>query len=102
MTTFQEAKRDIQQSLKQPLVDLLHGAADDLVKYANDVTDGLLLAIELGREDLAEEKLDQLQAIAEVHRIRALRVGWDTVRSIMESLVSVGVRTLLVEAPKNE
>lgn len=68
---------------------LLTGAKEDLQNYVKAATLDLIQARASGRKDLEKRLLGQLQALAEVHRIRSENFAWALVANIFTAAIDL-------------
>lgn len=74
---------------------VLEGAAEDLQTYVAAISDDLAMVVERqDAEDLGEELLAQLRAVAELQRIRITDAGWATFQAVIRTVVSTAIAAL--------
>lgn len=60
----------------------------DLKAYGKDIAKSMIIALRSGRKDLRDELLEQIEMIAEIHRIELNREA----KAFMTDLLEVGMR----------
>lgn len=61
---------------------------DNLKAYGKDLAKSLIVAIRSGREDLQDEIYEQIEMLAEIHRIELNREAKD----MLDSMLAIGLR----------
>lgn len=89
-------------SLEKPIVDGLRivtsGAEDDLKAFGLRISVHMATALQFEnteeRDALMAELYGQLEALAEVNRIRLVGSGWDTAKKILSVVFKAAVATI--------
>ncbi len=63
---------------------------EELKAYGKDIAKSLVIAIRSGRADLQAEIYEQIEMIAEIHRIQLNREARDMMRSVLEIGMRIG------------
>lgn len=77
----------IAQRLHASLENLATGAAEDLQRYANVLTRDVVLATRTGRPELRDVVLNQMQLLAEIHRVRLVKEHETLLFEILNALI---------------
>lgn len=72
----------------EKLESLVDSGRDDLKAYGKDLAKSLVIAIRSGREDLQDEIYEQIEMLAEIHRIELNQEA----RDMLDSMLAIGLR----------
>jgi hypothetical protein len=82
----------IKDSLEEGLQDLVEGAKEDFNQFVLAIQGDLLEAAIQGDEEIVDELKDQLKAVGELNRIRAVNESWETAGKVVKSIWTVAKR----------
>jgi len=89
----------LKEVVEDNLRGLLEGTQEDLALYAEKIATDVTLATSVPdderRNALLRELLGQVQAIAEINRLRAVAGAWDIFNTVLRATVKTAVRIVL-------
>jgi len=92
---MEKAHEKIRNEISHEIQALLEGAAEDVAEFGAKISLGLTEAAALGDQALVDERLNQVEALAEVQRIRVNHAGWRLFRRAL----SIGIQAALAALP---
>lgn len=83
---------DLQSEVVNVLRTLLDGAEEDIKTFGTAIASDMVRAIRDGNELLEQELVAQAKVLGEINRVRAVRVTWDEVGSVLTSLGKMALK----------
>jgi len=77
-------KEELSSILNDAFQEIVDGGKEDIRAYANDIAITLSYALMKGDSRLADELRFQLEAIAEVNRLRVVNESWTAVEKVVD------------------
>ena len=82
----------IRESLEAGLKDLVEGAKEDFNKFILAIQSDMIEAVVAQDEEVMAELRDQLKAVAELNRVRAVNESWEQAGNIFMSIGRVAMK----------
>ncbi len=90
--------QDLEGEVLDGLKDLVDGAEADLKEFGAAIARDLVRAVREKREDLIRELGHQLEALAEINRIRLVNATWAQVTNILVIVGRVALKAIAAAA----
>lgn len=94
MNELTKIKDELKDTIQETLREMVEGTEEDLTQFAQQITDGMILAIALNRNDLLEIYQGSFEMLAEKQRIRLVKSSWNAVFAVVHKIINLAVTAL--------
>lgn len=87
---------EIGELASERLEYLVDSSKEDLKAYGKEIAKSMVIALRSGRQDLRDELLDQIEMLAEIHRIELNREAKAFMKDVLEISMRIGKAAIKV------
>lgn len=95
MPTLDEVAQYMLWKLKEQFKDMMQGAAEDVDNFFAELSSDFSEASIIGDQELVDEIIDQLDMLAEKHRLTVVGSGLATLGMVLQGVAGIIIRFLV-------